>query len=206
VEELRDATNAAPTARWRAERKARRAAGLPTHQVRETTFELGRQVSGDRLLGVRRARVLMPLARLARTMVAFGAPGSGKTMTLSRLAYGVAPTSDWQVVMDAKGDPTRRRDSRRRCAPLAVASRCFRMSPTTLGAATVARSLQEWMGHRDYKTTLIYADYAPIAHERELVERAFGAPGSAGARSADPAGLIGVRGVPGQASEAQGER
>lgn len=30
------------------------------------------------------------------------------------------------------------------------------------------------MGHRDYKTTLIYADYAPIAHERELVERAFG--------------------------------
>jgi len=30
------------------------------------------------------------------------------------------------------------------------------------------------MGHRDYKTTLIYADYAPIAHERDLVERAFG--------------------------------
>ena len=36
------------------------------------------------------------------------------------------------------------------------------------------RTLQEWMGHRDYKTTLIYADYAPSAHERELVERAFG--------------------------------
>ena len=34
------------------------------------------------------------------------------------------------------------------------------------------------MGHRDYKTTLIYADYAPIAHERELVERAFGADGA----------------------------
>jgi len=34
------------------------------------------------------------------------------------------------------------------------------------------RTLQEWMGHRDYKTTLIYA---PIAHEREPVERAFGA-------------------------------
>jgi site-specific recombinase XerD len=23
------------------------------------------------------------------------------------------------------------------------------------------RTLQEWMGHRDFKTTLIYADYAP---------------------------------------------
>jgi hypothetical protein len=36
------------------------------------------------------------------------------------------------------------------------------------------RTLQEWMGHRDYRTTLIYADYSPIAHERDLVERAFG--------------------------------
>ena len=30
------------------------------------------------------------------------------------------------------------------------------------------------MGHRDFKTTLIYADYAPSAHEGEMVERAFG--------------------------------
>jgi integrase len=35
------------------------------------------------------------------------------------------------------------------------------------------RMLQEWMGHRDFKTTLIYADNAPSAQERELVERAF---------------------------------
>lgn len=41
-------------------------------------------------------------------------------------------------------------------------------------AGVPMRTLQEWMGHRDYKTTLIYADYAPIAHERDLVERAFG--------------------------------
>jgi integrase len=27
------------------------------------------------------------------------------------------------------------------------------------------RTLQEWMGHRDYKTTLIYADYAPAGAE-----------------------------------------
>lgn len=35
------------------------------------------------------------------------------------------------------------------------------------------RTLQEWMGHRDYKTTLIYADYAPRAEERQMIERAF---------------------------------
>jgi len=42
------------------------------------------------------------------------------------------------------------------------------------GAGVPMRTLQEWMGHRDFKTTLIYADYAPSAHEREFVERAFG--------------------------------
>jgi len=40
-------------------------------------------------------------------------------------------------------------------------------------AGVPLRTLQEWMGHRDYKTTLIYADYAPRAHERALLERAF---------------------------------
>jgi integrase len=35
------------------------------------------------------------------------------------------------------------------------------------------RTLQEWMGHRDIKTTLIYADYAPSEHESALVEAAF---------------------------------
>ena len=41
-------------------------------------------------------------------------------------------------------------------------------------AGVPIRTLQEWMGHRDFKTTLIYADYAPSAHERALVELAFG--------------------------------
>ena len=41
-------------------------------------------------------------------------------------------------------------------------------------AGVPLRTLQEWMGHRDYKTTLIYADYAPRTYERELMERAFG--------------------------------
>ena len=46
---------------------------------------------------------------------------------------------------------------------------------TRMAAAGVPlRTLQEWMGHRDYKTTLIYADYQPDdRREAELVERAF---------------------------------
>lgn len=58
---------------------------------------------------------------------------------------------------------------------------------TRMAAAGVPmRTLQEWMGHRDYKTTLIYADYAPVAHERELVERAFGGPSPDSATDAAP--------------------
>ena len=46
---------------------------------------------------------------------------------------------------------------------------------TRMAAAGVPmRTLQEWMGHPDYKTTLIYADYAPSAREAEWVEAAFG--------------------------------
>jgi len=45
---------------------------------------------------------------------------------------------------------------------------------TRMAAAGVAlRTIQDWMGHRDFKTTLIYADYQPAAEEAALVERAF---------------------------------
>ena len=43
-------------------------------------------------------------------------------------------------------------------------------------AGTAMRTLQEFMGHRDFATTLIYADYQPGTQEAELVERAFSAP------------------------------
>ena len=46
------------------------------------------------------------------------------------------------------------------------------------GAGVPLRTIQEWMGHRDFKTTLIYADYQPNEHEAELVERAFGGSGT----------------------------
>lgn len=40
-------------------------------------------------------------------------------------------------------------------------------------AGVPMRLLQEWMGHRDVKTTQIYADYAPSEQEGALAERAF---------------------------------
>jgi integrase len=45
---------------------------------------------------------------------------------------------------------------------------------TRIAAAGVPmRTLQEWMGHRDYRTTLIYADYEPADEESGLVNAAF---------------------------------
>lgn len=45
---------------------------------------------------------------------------------------------------------------------------------TRMAAAGVPmRTLQEWMGHRDLQTTLIYADYAPSEREAEWVADAF---------------------------------
>jgi integrase len=38
------------------------------------------------------------------------------------------------------------------------------------------RTIQEWMGHADAKTTQIYADYAPAANEAAIVEAAFAPP------------------------------
>jgi integrase len=43
-------------------------------------------------------------------------------------------------------------------------------------AGTPLRTLQGWMGHRDYKTTEIYADFAPDPTQGAMwAERAFGA-------------------------------
>ena len=54
-------------------------------------------------------------------------------------------------------------------------------------AGTPLRTLQGWMGHRDYKTTEIYADFAPDPTQGAAwAERAFGA-------------LTGLGGAPGNA-------
>jgi integrase len=45
---------------------------------------------------------------------------------------------------------------------------------TRMAAAGVPmRTLQEWLGHRDFATTLIYADYQPSSREADLVDDAF---------------------------------
>lgn len=59
------------------------------------------------------------------------------------------------------------------------------------GAGVALRTLQEWMGHRDFKTTLIYADYQPSAGEAALVERAFGQGANQGAKLSKSAGTPG---------------
>jgi integrase len=55
------------------------------------------------------------------------------------------------------------------------------------GAGIPMRTLQEFMGHRDFKTTLIYADYAPSAGEVDLVNHAFGGRLADDNPAADPA-------------------
>jgi integrase len=53
---------------------------------------------------------------------------------------------------------------------------------TQMAAAGVPlRTLQEWMGHADSKTTQIYADYAPSENEAAVVEAAFTARATDGA-------------------------
>jgi integrase len=45
-------------------------------------------------------------------------------------------------------------------------------------AGVPLRTVQEWMGHQDIQTTMIYADYCPGAHEAEMIDRAFRRVGS----------------------------
>lgn len=50
------------------------------------------------------------------------------------------------------------------------------LTTTDVRAARFLKALagmQEWMGHRDIQTTMIYADYSPGAHEADMIARAF---------------------------------
>jgi integrase len=66
--------------------------------------------------------------------------------------------------------PARPRAKRGALIGAALTDEVFDSSPSLLrhtfgtrmaAAGAPLRNIQEWMGHRDYKTTEIYADYAP---------------------------------------------
>jgi integrase len=50
------------------------------------------------------------------------------------------------------------------------------------------RTLQEWLGHRDSKTTEVYADYQPSSRESDWAEAAF----PSRAISPPPAPVVGI--------------
>ena len=97
------------------------------------------------------------------------------------------PTTTWSSATPQTGTPLDRSKVRKRfkAAVKAAGVRDVRFHDLrhTFGTRMAAvgvpmRTLQEWMGHADFKTTLIYADYSPDERrERDLVARAFEARG-----------------------------
>ena len=160
----------ADRARAKAERKARRALGVREPRRRDDpTFELGQHIAYEHVLPDRQGRVLMPLSRLQRTALVIGAPGSGMTVTLRRLAYGVATVSDWQViVIDAKGDQVTQQQF---AASMRRADRSVRLFPQ--------EPYDAWRGSgREIANQLVqlidWADEGGGAYYRDLSNRASG--------------------------------
>jgi integrase len=142
----------------------------------------------------RRVRV-----RRGYTRGAYGTPKSGRSRSVP-MADEVGGALDrlyqpsrWQADHDlvfahpetggvlAKSNISRRMKAALRAAALDDMHR-FHDLRHTFGTRCAAegvpmRTLQEWMGHADLKTTEIYAHYAPGAHEAEMIERVFARSG-----------------------------
>ena len=71
-------------------------------------------------------------------------------------------TARFHLALDAATLPRRRFHDLRHSLGTAMA-----------GAGVPLRTLQAWMGHANFQTTLIYSDYSPSEHEAYLIARAF---------------------------------
>ncbi|HEY7829112.1 MAG TPA: hypothetical protein VIC06_00925 [Solirubrobacteraceae bacterium] len=93
----------------------------------EQGVALAHSVAGERALPVVGGVVVLSKARLCRHVLVCGAPGSGKTETLLRLAWGVAQGTAAPVYyLDGKGD---RRNAERFVGLMADAGRPTRVFP-----------------------------------------------------------------------------
>jgi len=86
----------------------------------------------------------------------FGHPQTDTVQSDSKI------TARFHAALDAAGLPRRRFHDLRHSFGTAMA-----------GAGVPLRTLQAWMGHANFQTTLIYSDYSPSEHEADLVARAF---------------------------------
>ena len=139
---------------------------------------------GPRPPGVRARRVQG--AEVAPRLPRRPARGSLASRSSSALRFVVRVHRRRRPGLRAPGDRTSRSiarrsssGSRRACRRAGVRVVRFHDLRHTFGTRVAAsgevslRTLQEWMGHRDAKTTLIYADYQPGEREAELVSKAF---------------------------------
>jgi integrase len=116
------------------------------------------------------------------------------TQRLAAELDGLARDSQWNQENDLvfaepeTGDPLRRGALMRRyrralnVAQLDSTHRFHDLRHTfgtiMAGAGVPMRTLQEWMGHQNISTTMIYADYSPNPHEVAMAEAAFAAQGT----------------------------
>jgi integrase len=130
------------------------------------------------------------------TRGAFGTPKSRRSTRAVPMADEVADAlkrlhgeSRWQSEDDlvfahpatgsvlAKSNISRRMHVALRAAGLSETHRFHDLRHTfgtrAAAAGVPMRTLQEWLGHRDLATTLIYADYSPGSHEADMIARAF---------------------------------
>jgi integrase len=107
----------------------------------------------------------------------------GRALTELRATSRFAEDDDLVFGHPVTGEPLDRSKVRKRfqraCRRAGVRVVRFHDLRHTFGTRIAAsgevslRTLQEWMGHRDPTTTMIYADYQPGEHEAGIVSRAF---------------------------------